>query len=836
VVAVNMKSIRGPGGGSETSSSSSTIGRSRQGKPTSTSGFDIYMTDASTIIPGVHPRNEFSLALRPVEAVSSPIPVVCWRMDIKHASQARRLLSTLGVDSQEDETSIRPSNSRIRELAIYFSGTAYPDVERDVLASMYFSKPDSRMTLLPSEIAQILHRIDDDTLFATFTSQQLEQRWNALPEMNWLYPHQRRGVEFAWARRNRATIADSMGLGKTIQALVVMLSAWYLDGNYHPLLIVVSNVANVPSWKSDCSKVFPGFDPDPQSDSHANYLSDGAAAVKCLSKLATLVETRQARTAWQYEHYSSSPPPSSASASSSTSSRNKRKRKRIDDGLVPVYIITYSLLRTSRVLDLLKRCKFQKVIFDESQALRNPLSQQSQACLQLVSHSKYKYGILLSGTPAINPKEWYMSLKLLHPWMFPTFWTPYWTDQQLALRRRQGKRLQQSEVQAYVPPNYRINGASFAWRYCDPHYHEHDIRTGRGKFTKTIREWSFNGCSRLLEFGAILTHYVLLRRTPRDVPEFKNPDMPRFVIPLSMSESIRQRHVAAITQLAVLKRNNIEQWRTALMALYYKHLVDHKLPSLLEYLKRLFVDRRYRQKCVIFAKHTALLQAIDRALSNWRIPHFTMDGSATKVARVANISNFRTESASTCQVAVMSFAFNAGINMEEGWDVLFAEFPMTPSEALQAEARINRLTTIHPVRAYYFTLRESLEELYLLPNLQRKELQSEMMLSPHYLIDPSSTKLSGIHFTSTMSVTDWEPYNRDPRIHSTSTTIVDDQLPLTDGPSADGPSAIRRSTARATPASRLTGARSTTSHPQQNDNQNDDQQDDSDNVSSTIGR
>jgi len=178
-----------------------------------------------------------------------------------------------------------------------------------------------------------------------------------------LFPFQRDGIGFIESRKGRCLIGDEMGLGKTIQAL-----GWLaLHPELTPTVIVCpASVKGV--WHGEILKWF-----------------ERLPRTRILSGRAT--------------------------------NGTSEAILRTDDNRI--LIINYDIL--SSWLDALKAIKPMVVILDECHLTKNQKAQRTQAVLELTKGVKHV--IALSGTPIVNrPVEFYTTLKMLRPDLFPSFW------------------------------------------------------------------------------------------------------------------------------------------------------------------------------------------------------------------------------------------------------------------------------------------------------------------------------------------------------------------------------------------------------------------------------
>jgi len=176
-----------------------------------------------------------------------------------------------------------------------------------------------------------------------------------------LYPFQKEGVKFVDSCNGRALVADSMGLGKTVQAL----AWWQLHRNEIGPAIIVCPASLKYNWRREARKWLPDID----------------------------VEVLSGR---------------SPSKSGKTFLEN-----------ADIIIINYDIL--NNWVSELNRINPGLLVLDESHYIKNKKAKRTKA-VQLFTKG-VKHVICLTGTPIINrPVEFYNSLAILAPREWPSFW------------------------------------------------------------------------------------------------------------------------------------------------------------------------------------------------------------------------------------------------------------------------------------------------------------------------------------------------------------------------------------------------------------------------------
>ena len=181
-----------------------------------------------------------------------------------------------------------------------------------------------------------------------------------------LRPYQERGLgwlDFLYRFDQGACLADDMGLGKTIQ-LLAFLQYLKIKQELKKSVLLIAPTSVITNWKRESFAFTPEL----------NVL----------------------------EHY--------GSKRAITISELQKKVKNID-----LVLTTYGLAQ--RDLPLLKKLKWQGIVIDEAQAIKNPHTKQSQAIRELAqSESNKSFRIALTGTPVENRvSELWALMNFLNP-------------------------------------------------------------------------------------------------------------------------------------------------------------------------------------------------------------------------------------------------------------------------------------------------------------------------------------------------------------------------------------------------------------------------------------
>lgn len=104
------------------------------------------------------------------------------------------------------------------------------------------------------------------------------------------------------------------------------------------------------------------------------------------------------------------------------------------------------------------------------------------------------------------------------------------------------------------------------------------------------------------------------------------------------------------------------------------------------------------------------MDAISKLLSKKHVPFVRIDGKTKAEMRAEIVHNFQSDSNIRC--AVLSIrACSAGITLTAANTVVFAELDWTPSNIIQAEARVHRIGQERPVKIYVLVAPKTSDEI-----------------------------------------------------------------------------------------------------------------------------
>ena len=341
-------------------------------------------------------------------------------------------------------------------------------------------------------------------------------------------------------------------------------------------------------------------------------------------------------------------------------------------------IINYDIIDDWK--EVLKRCEFKAVIFDESQKIKNYKAKRTKAAKFLAKGVEYRF--CLSGTVVLN------------------------RPQELI-----------SQLQVLGLLNYMGGFWNFAKRYCNAH--------------QAAFGWDFSGASNLEELNIKLRQKCYVRREKEDVlPEL--PPKQRTYIPIDLSnrleydraefnlvewlaeEAIDGEWLESIEQFDPEEQEElIEQRREESRArtIQAEALVriealkqltaEGKIESILNWIED-FLESG--EKLVVFATHRHIVKRIAEVFEAR-----TIMGGDSITSRQKVIDAFQEDD--DCRLIVCNVqAAGIGITLTAASNVAFVELGWTPAEHDQAEDRCHRIGQEDSVNAYYFIGQNTIDE------------------------------------------------------------------------------------------------------------------------------
>ncbi|EFN86322.1 SWI/SNF-related matrix-associated actin-dependent regulator of chromatin subfamily A-like protein 1 [Harpegnathos saltator] len=345
-----------------------------------------------------------------------------------------------------------------------------------------------------------------------------------------------------------------------------------------------------------------------------------------------------------------------------------------------ITIISYDLL--SRAVDTLQKHIYGFVILDESHLLKSNKTVRFQAAQRICAQAHHV--VLLTGTPALSrPIELYSQINLIIP------------------------------------------------RFMK--YEEYGIRYCAGQ--KTAFGWDFTGFSNMQELQLLLKMTCMIRRLKADVLN-QLPSKIRQVIILDPAL------IKAGTKEMKKKFEQMQKTTTdfdkhnAMLQYYYESSIA-RLKAVSEYVKDLFEKKR---KCLLYAHHQNILDAICDVAESMNIQYIRIDGKTTSEQRKYQIDKFQEHD--DYLAAVLSItAANAGITLTAAHLVVFTELFWNPGILCQAEDRVHRIGQNDNVIIQYLVAKDTADD-YMWPLIKKKmDILNAVGLNQDFSINDVNTTM-----------------------------------------------------------------------------------------------
>lgn len=428
-----------------------------------------------------------------------------------------------------------------------------------------------------------------------------------------LFPYQKEGVIFALERNGRILLADEMGLGKSVQALTI---ARYYKVDWPLLIVCPASVKG--AWKKQINTFFPII--------HRIFLVDKSSD--------PLPDVRTSNT---------------------------------------VAIMSYEQMALKA--DILKREKYQTIIFDESHMLKDQKARRTKVATDLSKHALHV--ILLSGTPALSrPSELFTQIRIIDNKLFTNF-----TD--------------------------------FAMRYCDG-------KQGR---------WGLEskGCTNSEELAAIMSKRLMIRRLKCDVLK-DLPEKRREVVYVSGPTIDARMDDLQKAKADYEKINAMERKHESLLE-YYSLTGIVKAAAVCEHiLENYFYPDAPPRKVLIFAHHQIVLDTIQVEVNKRKLGSIRIDGKTPSHQRTALCDQFQNNE--NVRVAVLSItAAGVGITLTAASVVVFAEIHFNPGYLVQAEDRAHRVGQKDSVFVQYLIAKKTADDVMWNMVQQKLDVLGQVNLS-----------------------------------------------------------------------------------------------------------
>ena len=363
-----------------------------------------------------------------------------------------------------------------------------------------------------------------------------------------------------------------------------------------------------------------------------------------------------------------------------------------------ICICTYDIFRANRELqDPPGGGRWRCVILDESHKCKDPNTKRAKEIMPVVMRADHV--ALLTGTPA------------------PAGANDLWSQLKMVLPKA---------AQDHMPPHKK-----WEQRYCVCK----EIYTG----LRTIENWTgFNPGTQTEVNGLLKT--MQMRRLKTEVLT-QLPEKQRHVLYLEASPGAANKASGLKAKFEALRNKDAilaadQEPVHEVMKLFSGTAALGAEPCVEWVKEHFFEDDNDKQKIIVFAHHREVLDKLEAGFQKIKgATTIRVDGSVPGAQRDQRIKRFKTDA--TCRVALLSMGTcSNGLNMTEASTILFAEMTWSPTDHMQAEDRIHRVSQTNACNIYYAMLPNSLGS-FMFRRLQAKARDIREVVDGPDATDPS---------------------------------------------------------------------------------------------------
>ncbi len=443
-------------------------------------------------------------------------------------------------------------------------------------------------------------------------------------------------VGFEWLARLSglnlgACLADDMGLGKTLQALAVMLTRAAQGPS-----LVVAPVSVVPNWQSEIEKFAPTL--------NVIWMIGSAA-----------------------------------------------KRKKMLENLQPfdVVLCSYGILAPDE--KNLTAVKWDMVVLDEAQAIKNHLTKRAKAAFNLQAN----FRLVTTGTPMENH--------------LGELWSIF----------------------RFVTPGFLGSYDSFTQRFISPIEHDTTQADDLG-LENTV------GQAKKQHLKALIQPFILRRKKTQVLKEL--PAKTEITLSIEMSrqerafyEALRQQAVSNIEEAGEETGASHVKILAEIMRLRrsccHPKLVDDKIEiesSKLQHLQELLLDlKSNNHKVLIFSQFVGHLALIKDLLDKNDISYQYLDGSTPVKKRQQAVQAFQNGEGDCFLISLK--AGGSGLNLTAANYVIHMDPWWNPAVEDQASDRAHRIGQKQPVTIYRLVVADTIEEKILSLHKTKRDLADSLL-------------------------------------------------------------------------------------------------------------
>ena len=424
-------------------------------------------------------------------------------------------------------------------------------------------------------------------------------------------------------------LADDMGLGKTIEIIALLL---HFNKTYKDMgaTLIVCPTSVIYNWQKELNKFAPSLNV---------VFHHGSDRPETMSGLSQYLKPHQ------------------------------------------IILTTYGTLRND--VDLMKTAPFGGVIVDESQNMKNPDAQQTQAIYQLQS----QYRVCLSGTPIEN--------RLMELWSLFKFLNPGLLGNQKEFREN------------FVIPIERFHDqdATERLKKIIAPFILRRVKTDKSIIKDLPKKREMKVYIDLSEKQKALYKHVVTKT----LDEMESSSSQKSVIVLSLLTKLKQicNHPYQYLHKSISKQKLEQNFKDIIS-------MSPKLERLIDMLDELLEKN---EKAIIFTQFTQMGDILKEVLEyRYDFPILYFHGGVPADKRDDIIDKFQDSSADSPPLLILSLkAGGTGINLTEATTVFHYDSPWNPATQDQATDRAYRIGQTESVNVYIFitvgTIEEKIEAL-----------------------------------------------------------------------------------------------------------------------------
>ncbi|ELA42275.1 uncharacterized protein VICG_00675 [Vittaforma corneae ATCC 50505] len=236
-------------------------------------------------------------------------------------------------------------------------------------------------------------------------------------------------------------------------------------------------------------------------------------------------------------------------------------------------------------------------------------------------------------------------------------------------------------------PSFQVYGS----RYCD------------GRKIGTF--FDYRGCSNAVELSAVIEKAFMIRRVKDNV--------------LNQLPKKFRRQIFLDTRASestTLKKGELfgDNLDTRIMQEYNQASIIKREP-VIKYMEGI-IEKKI--KCIVFAHHKEMLDALESFCVEKQIKYIRIDGATQSTKRQNLVDMFQNDE--NIRIAILSLtACSTGLTLTSGKAVIFAELYWNPGTMLQAEDRVHRIGQCDNVDIHYLVAKNTIDEM-VWPKLLKK--------------------------------------------------------------------------------------------------------------------